>query len=352
MHALPYPSPPRALALALVLAAAAGCDNQVTQPSVRLQPSEAIQADRALFKSVVALEPLPGTDGSYSVASSINDLGQIVGQSSSSTVYRAVIWDNSTVPQDLGMLSGGIASAASAISNDGRVIAGTSMDGSGNNHPVRWLKSNGQWLIDLLPQAGASPCSIGGISTDGSAISANCNSVPIVWRNGSKIVLGAGFVGGVNTKGQAVGVNSTFDHALLWNFTGGVVTVVDLGTLGGTYAVANAINDAGEVTGWSENANHQSHAFLWSPKRNAMVDLGPVGTTSGAYGINATGQVVGDVWPSSQHAAFFDHGKVVDLGTLPGYPSAIARSLNNTGQAVGWSYNSSNITRATKWVLK
>jgi probable HAF family extracellular repeat protein len=116
--------------------------------------------------------------------------------------------------------------------------------------------------------------------------------------------------------------------------------------------VANAINDAGEVTGWSENANHESHAFLWSPKRNAMTDLGAIGGTSGGYGINASGQVVGDVWPGgTQHAGFFDHGKVVDLGVLPGYSGANAFRLNNTGQAVGWSYTSS-LTRATKWVVK
>src|SRR5207342_1196551 len=102
------------------------CDNQVTQPPVRLQPSESIHAERAPFKSVVALEPLPGAYSVQSAANGINDLGQVVGQSSSPTGLRAVIWDNSTVPEDLGMLAGSVTAAALGISNDGRVIAGTS----------------------------------------------------------------------------------------------------------------------------------------------------------------------------------------------------------------------------------
>lgn len=349
MHTLPHRTPTRALAAALVLAA--GCADQITQPPARSLPSEAIQADRAPFKSVFALEPLPGSSNSYSAAYAINDLGQVVGQSSSTAGYHAVIWDNSTIPRDLGTLPGHISSAATAISNDGHVIAGTSNDGA-TNFPVRWLNANGQWLIDPLP-AGTENCYVGGISSDGTAIVASCGTYSVVWLNGSRIYLGTGAAQGVNGKGQAVGISSTGDHALVWSFGTGPVTVADLGTLGGTYAAALDINDAGEVTGWSENADHVSHAFLWSPKKNAMIDLGPVGTTtSGGYAINATGQVVGDLWFNSQHGGFFDHGKVSDLGFLPGYYSGIAYALNNNGQAVGWSMTLSYQTRATEWVLK
>ena len=148
MHTLPHRTPSRALALALVLAA--GCADQITQPPVRSLPRETLQADRTPFKSVFALEPLPGSSASYSAAYAINDLGQVVGQSSSTAGYHAVIWDNSTIPQDLGTLPGHISSYATAISNDGRVIAGSSSDGV-TNTTVRWLNANGQWLIDPLP---------------------------------------------------------------------------------------------------------------------------------------------------------------------------------------------------------
>jgi probable HAF family extracellular repeat protein len=342
-------TPTRALALALALA---GCGDQITQPPVRLEPSDAMQADKAPFKTVLALDPLPGTAASGSRAYAINDLGQIVGSSSSSTWTHAVIWDNSTIPRDLGTLPGGNFSSPAAISGDGSVIAGSSNDGT-NTNAVRWLKVNGQWLIDALP--GGTGCNVTGMAPDATAISGTCtfgSSFAVVWLNGSRLVLGAGYANGVNGKGQAVGTNSTFDHALLWNFGTGVVTVTDLGTLGGTYAVANSINDVGEVTGWSENADHVSHAYVWSPKKNVMTDLGTPGTTSGGYGINAAGQVVGDAFPTSQHATLFDHGKVVDLGVLPGYWAGIALRINNNGQAVGWSYTTSFQERATMWVLK
>ncbi|CAN5271702.1 hypothetical protein BH23CHL1_BH23CHL1_17390 [soil metagenome] len=39
-------------------------------------------------------------------------------------------------------------------------------------------------------------------------------------------------------------------------------TVTDLGTLGGSFSRANALNDAGQVTGEAETATGESHAFL------------------------------------------------------------------------------------------
>jgi probable HAF family extracellular repeat protein len=341
-------TPPRALALALAFLA--GCSDQITQPPARMTPSAAIQADKAPFKSVFVLEPLPGGTDAYSSALAINDLGQVVGESSAPGVFRAaVIWDNSTIPRALPTLAGGTYSAATAISNDGRVIAGLAHDATAG-YAVRWLKSNDQWLIDKLPFS--ANCSVTGMSSDGTAIVAACGSLAVVWLNGSEIILGTAYPTAVNSNRQAVGTNTAGNHALLWNFSTLPPTVTDLGTLGGTYAVALNINNAGEVTGWSENANQVSHAFLWSPRKNAMTDLGAAGVTSGGYGINATGQVVGDMFPSGQHAGFFDHGKVVDLGVLPGYSGALAHSLNNNGQAVGWSYVNGSQTRATQWNLK
>jgi len=351
MHISLHRGPAKSLALALVLVA--GCENQITQPPSRLSAGSAIESDKAPFKSVFGLEPLPGTLPSFSQALSINDLGQVVGESSGSNGNRAVIWDNATVPQDLGTLPGDVRSTAAGISNDGRVIAGTSSDANFINHPVRWLKSNGQWLIDPLPAFAT--CFVNGISSDGAAIAGSCGTGPtttaVVWLNGTLLGLGPGFANGANINGQIVGANTTGDHALMWTVTSNSFTMKDLGNLGGTFAVAININNAGEVTGWSEDATHFSRAFLWTP-RKGMTAVGPAGMTSGGYGINAAGQVVGDMFPTNQHAGFYDHGKVVDLGTLLGYWGSIAHSVNNVGQAVGWSYTLSFQNHAMEWVLK
>jgi len=67
--------------------------------------------------------------------------------------------------------------------------------------------------------------------------------------------------------------------------------VQELGTLGGD-SYASAINDSGQVVGYSHPANGAPHAFLY--KDDKMTDLGTLGGTSSyAYDINNSGQVVG-----------------------------------------------------------
>src|SRR5437773_2484653 len=69
---------------------------------------------------------------------------------------------------------------------------------------------------------------------------------------------------------------------------------VDLGTLGGTFSSAVAVNASGQVVGTSTIAGDAaSHAFSWTAA-SGMIDLGTLGgNNSEARGVNASGQVVG-----------------------------------------------------------
>jgi probable HAF family extracellular repeat protein len=101
---------------------------------------------------------------------------------------------------------------------------------------------------------------------------------------------------GINNRGQVVGTSTDRNriaHAVLWDKG----TIVDLGTLGNTYAWANAINERGQVVGLSGLPNQPpynqvAHAVLW---QNGMIrDLGALGSgSSEAFAINDHGQVVG-----------------------------------------------------------
>ena len=128
---------------------------------------------------------------------------------------------------------------------------------------------------------------------------------------------------GINNRGQVVGYGSTASgnsHAVLWQ--GGAMT--DLGTLGGTFAVATSINDRGMVVGESKTATGLDHAFL--RRDGAMTDLGTLGGSyAHASHINNRGQVVGESRVGSgsvyAHAFLWQDGTMTDLGTLGGSSS-------------------------------
>jgi len=126
--------------------------------------------------------------------------------------------------------------------------------------------------------------------------------------------------------GEVVGRSSTKraadlsqTHAVMWR--GDVAT--DLGTLGGGRSAAHRINERGQVVGQSNYAGRvSSHAFLWDSGR--MTDLGslPGFDTTVAASINLHGQVVGTAsyysWagPSATRAIIFAGGQAYDLNDL------------------------------------
>jgi probable HAF family extracellular repeat protein len=124
--------------------------------------------------------------------------------------------------------------------------------------------------------------------------------------------------------------------------------LLDLGTLGGTESFAYAINDSGAIAGSSRlKGDSGTHAFLYS--KGKMTDLYPLNSeglkTVGPTGINNLGQIASGVIVNNVYSpALFDAKthKITPLGSLGGVTSygfnGVATSINNSGQAVGYSY--------------
>jgi probable HAF family extracellular repeat protein len=161
------------------------------------------------------------------------------------------------------------------------------------------------------------------------------------------------YASAINEHGQVVGYSHTASgdwHAFLWTAGGGIM---DLGTLGGDYSLAAAINDRGEVVGQSRTASGDQRAFLWTAA-GGMVDLGTLGGRYGSFAtaINAVGQVAGHSYTASdyQRAFLWTAGEgMVDLGTLGGAQSH-AYAVNALGQVVGLSHTASGQWHATLWM--
>ena len=141
----------------------------------------------------------------------------------------------------------------------------------------------------------------------------------------------------INQSGQVVGYSDTIDghwHAFLIDRE---LRQTDLGTLGGKISYASAINASGQIVGTAQLADGNRHAFLYKPAVG-MIDLGTLGgRASAALSINDAGIVVGasETKEREWHAFIYDGKTMTDLGALMLEGSSYASSINNAGQVVG-----------------
>src|ERR1700694_2098785 len=126
----------------------------------------------------------------------------------------------------------------------------------------------------------------------------------------------------------------------------GVMTA--LPTLGGNNGQAGGINNRGEIVGVSETSNSdpcsfaflQVEATIWRNGNVQELPPFPGDSIGSASAINDAGQVVGASGCVSDNiirAVLWQHGTPIDLGNLGGVNGNLAFDINNRGQVVGQS---------------
>ena len=294
--------------------------------------------DRGVFRDL-------GTfGGPASVAFSVNARGDVVGQSDTAIldtngveyISVAFLADRSGV-HNIGTLPGFNNSQAYDINNKGQVVGWTYNEDPAV--PFRTLPTFRAFvyhrgtMVDIGTLGGATSIARGindsGRIVGSSRIFAETVSAQeihaFLFERGEMTDLGTLFPGhtysealAINNRGQIVGhsgaTRSSPREAFLYEH--GVMSAI--GTLGGNSSTAWAINERGQVVGWSRTLSGETHAFLYED--GGMRDLGTLGGSySLAFGINNRGEIVGESETSSGdvHAFLYKDGVMHDLGTLP-----------------------------------
>ena len=265
--------------------------------------------DEMVNYTIIELGTLGGPD---SLATDLNNKGQIIGSSSISEGLQptAFLWEEGTmVPLTV---TAGLTTTANEI-NDAGLIAGTAITEAGavtKQWPVLWAADTYTKLATISDTQGTAQAvnNLGLIA--GNSITESNNHL-LIWQDEilSKTVPisgGVGWVSGLNASGQIAGyIDEVQGNKTAFLWVTGVFT--DVGTLGGINSMALDLNDLGQIVGNSTISDDlTSHAFLWED--GLISDLSASSNvftgTSRANGINNGGIIVGQAQVGEEdHAA-------------------------------------------------
>jgi probable HAF family extracellular repeat protein len=296
------------------------------------------------------LGALPGR-GISSFAGEMNQRGWIAGQSENGEIDplvgipegRAILWKGDQII-DLGTL-GGHESGAFYVTDGGEVVGGSTINAEPDPFSLLpWGSSVHAFIWDR-----GAMTDLGTLGGPDSLPSIACTGL----RNG--LVAGTSYTN--SNPNDTTGVPT--QHAFLWENG----TMTDIPTLGGTFAGVQCANNQGQVIGQSNLTGDlgcngslnfcAQHAFSWD--HGNLMDLGTLGGSfSLALSLNNEGQTVGGANTTddkSFHATLWRRGQIADLGTLDGDCLSLAHAINSEGQLTGQSFScpDGSISRAVLW---
>ena len=266
------------------------------------------------------LEGLPGGFG-YEGGVGINAAGQVTGWDyTAGGDPRAFLSDpNGGALHDLGTLPGTTGSRGSAVNDSGQVVG---------------VADTATAVQAFLSEPNGGPLHPLGTTPDGRL---------------------AESATGVNARGEVTGLFTTATgmvHAYLSGPNGGALS--DLGILpGGRNSVGYGVNASGQVAGWADIANGSNtypHAFLSGVNGGPLQDLGvpsSPGASSEARAVNDRGQVVGFSRSNGGElrAFIYSGGVMTDLNSVLTPLSSFTRlyaaySISNDGHITGEGFTS------------
>ena len=267
--------------------------------------------------AVYAAQVLNAPSASQTWANDVNNFDVMVGQFEGGGTKRAYAW---TPAKGFATLKPGTVdtmSSALAINDCGQIAgwSGTLSDGYG--HSVLWRKDGS---IRSLPELGGPGSAADDINEKGHVVGGS--QLPVDTSSGN-----------------------FYYHAYYWSSAGGII---DLGTLGGHNSDAQGINNQDQVVGYSEVASGARHAFFWSFS-TGMIDMGPAEfSTRQGYDINDPGKAVGTATLTTSRAFSWTVPVGISLLSNVGSQSS-AYGINKSGQMVGEGRDSANTHRAIAW---
>lgn len=318
---------------------------------LRLAGGQMAGAEAASNQTTYTVTDLGTLGGTFSQGQYVNANGAVSGKSTlpGDTVLHAFLWENG-VMTELGPGFHGPNSAA-IINNASEIATGDAQYSSTAATGVETLFCDSPATV--LPFV--------------------CHAA--TWT-GSGVLTDLGTLGGpgsaglfINGSGQVVGVSEikTIDPFGFDGIDGGGFPAIrgfvfqngkmtELSTLGGYDSIANANNNLGQVGGTAQLAGGidptvgfvPQHPVTWT--NGAILDLGTLGGKFGfVESMNSNGLVSGITTLAGEehvHGFLWQNGVMTDVGTLPGDTDSDVSQINELGEGVGFSANSTSM-RAT-----
>ena len=251
-----------------------------------------------------------GFNGAFAgvAATALNNRGEVAGwayRSESDLWHHAFTWDSGTLTQ-LGAPAGSRASSVSGINNRGTIVGDV-----GPNAPAYYR--DGAWTV--LGFSGAL-YAVNDHDTMVGSYNTPTGSPAFMIKDG--VFFDLGTLGGsfapafaVNNKDVVVGYSYLAGTVTVHGFMYENGSMKDVGTLGGASSYLNDVNDHGVAVGGSEDAAGRTRAVVYDGTLRAIPGLG---TFSYARSVNDHGDVVGD---SDGHVFLYRDGTVTLVDQLP-----------------------------------